>query len=346
MIVGCVLKCVEPALTIAAALSCSKSCWLPYVPGTNTSSTGEDLISNSNNNDTNKTNKARDLQEDLIRNGFGGESWPHGVVKGDLIAVVAAYNAWSSSSQKYKDRKNFAFSNALDHNALTEMKGLRSQFKDALKISGLYANEKSRNEERNNDMDALLTSCCLVSGLYPNIATLMRPSREKKIFVGKLVTKDGESCRASSNSFQVQRIKNASEGGKDRYAVYHCKHRTVGAINNTSSSGKNGHGMKLTFLSEVNFVSRFAILLFGGEIEVQKNYVLVDNWLKFKVLDDRDLGGGSDKKAVASQANAILIQELRRELDNVLLRRIINQQGDDVFCERVIQVVRKLLTEE
>ena len=334
LVVGCVLNCVEPALTIAAALSCTKTCWLPYVPGVE-----------------NSTKEARELQEQIIRNGFGGENWSHGTVKGDLIGVIAAYNEWHLSGKSESERKKFANQNALDNNSLLEMKGLRQQFKDTLLSSGLWVQKNVKNPKdlenswinsdkngmNNNNMDALLTSCCLVAGLYPNIATLMRPSRERKIYTGCLITKDGDSCFASSSSFQGKRMK--KETGKDAYAVYHGKHRTVGATDPTSYT----KAVQRIFLSEINFVSRFAILLFGGEIEVFKNFILVDHWLKFKIVDENDQTGEKS----ATQTNAILIQELRNELDNVMLKRIVNSSEDsDTECERVIEVVRKLLSEE
>jgi len=44
----------------------------------------------------------------------------------------------------------------------------------------------------------------------------------------------------------------------------------------------------MTFLSEVNFVSNFALLLFGGELELVHNTIIVDKWLKFKVSSDEE----------------------------------------------------------
>jgi hypothetical protein len=314
---------------------------LPYLPGVEDSK-----------------DKAREAQAELVRDGFGGENWPYGTVKGDLIGVIAAYNAWYKSSKHEKEKKKFANQHGLDNNALIEMKGLRTQFKDALRVSGLWTNNsqsqsqgpqhEKEKDSTNSNLDALLTSCCLVAGLYPNIATLMRPSREKRIFSGRLITKEGDSCRASSSSFQCQRIKNAAESGKDAYAVYHSKHRSIGTSTNSSST-KNQRAAQqtMTFLSEINFVSRFAILLFGGEIQVQKNYLLVDEWLKFKVVDDTSTSSKENggEKVVGREANALLIQELRRELDNVLLKRIVSEHNEEE-CERVVDVVRKLLSEE
>ena len=245
MVVGCILKCIEPALTIAASLSFSKSCWLSYIPGVE---------------DSHK--QARKKQEELIWNGFGGKTWAHGRVEGDSIGVIAAFNSWQKSGKNNWERKKFANRNALDHNALLEINGLRNQFRDALKVSGLMTTKNIESQKKKNDdndfvnynsdnnMDALLTSCCLVAGLYPNIATLMRPSREKRIFSAGLITKDGIACRVSSSSFQGNRIKSTTERAKDAYAVYHSKHHSVSVANVDARKER-----AQIFLSEVNFVS-------------------------------------------------------------------------------------------
>jgi hypothetical protein len=100
-------------------------------------------------------------------------------------------------------------------------------------------------------------------------------------------------------------------------------------------------------LTEVNFVSRFALMLFGGELQIVKNAVIVDDWLKFKICsrDDDD-----DVKAIE---NAVLIFSLRDALDKVIVEHIqeVNacREQKQVMMERhkaIVQVVRKLLSEE
>jgi radical SAM superfamily enzyme with C-terminal helix-hairpin-helix motif len=75
----------------------------------------------------------------------------------------------------------------------------------------------------------------------------------------------------------------------------------------------------------------------------------VDDWLKFKVHDSSD---DSQKISDKNRVNAILIDEVRKELDNVMLKRIIyNGHGsltgnecDEDESERVINVIKTLLT--
>ena len=305
LIIGCMLECLNSALTVAATLSCTKSCFFNRW-GTTTNNSLESSIA------------ARNA---LVETGFGGRDWKGGTVKGDLIAAIAVYREWSNRKND-KERASFCKSHALDNVALKEIHQLRSQFLDCLKDAG-FVNRGLPYYNRCED-DALLTSCCLVAGLYPNICTLMRP-RKGGPRGGRLLTKEGDACRPQSTSFQRQRVDKAYESGKDAYAVYHGKHRSVGT----------GSKHAQVFLSEVNFISRFTLLLFGGELEVKKNAIVVDDWLKFKIGDKGVTG-------------AVLLLALRDELDNSMLQHIVATHVDDGERdnEELLKVVRLLLADE
>lgn len=330
LIVGCILGCFDGALTIAAALSCTKSCFLP-------STSGRPLDPSCV--------EARDR---LIENGFGGKDWLGGTVKGDLIAVIAVYRAWRE--QRNDKRDKFCRGHALDNFTLRDMDTLRRQFHDVVVDAGLVPSPVSTLTEgvASLDMDdcnlasedALLTSCCIVAGLYPNVCSLVRP-RKGGAKGGRLLTSNGDSCRPSSNSFQQKRVQQASENGKDVYAVYHTKHRTIGATTDLQRRPPE------TFLSEVNFISKFALLLFGGTLDLVKNAIIVDGWLKFKV------SGGGEKSRGGDVDNAVLILSLRELLDHMILEHVV----ETFSCpeekakmidrhRRIIGVVRMLLADE
>ena len=96
--------------------------------------------------------------------------------------------------------------------------------------------------------------------------------------------------------------------------------------------GKN----EKVYLSEVNFVSRFSLLLFGGDLEVKNNALIVDGWLKFKVGDK-------------GKSNAVLIQELRNELDRVMLKHVVYRDFEsemDKYSQQVLDIIRQLLAEK
>lgn len=322
LIIGAMLGCLDNALTIAASLSCTKSCFLR-------SSRDRPLDA-----------ACIDAQNSLIENGFGGRDWPGGTAKGDLIAVIAVHRAWMvQKKDKTVNIWTFCRSHGLDANILLEIDLLRDQFSDLVFDAGLASG--ADDSDMNND-DALLTSCCLTAGLYPNICILIRPSKGKGgPRFGKLLTKENDACRPSSDSFQGNRVKNASESGKDAYAVYHCKHKTIGA-----SSYQDQRSAE-TFLSNVNFISKFSLLLFGGHIHLTKNALIVDGWLKFKVSDDERKSKGGDVN------NAVLILSLRNLVDRVILEHVketccSHEQKLTMIDrhKRIIGVLRKLLAEE
>jgi HrpA-like RNA helicase len=332
LIVGCILECLEGALTIAATLSSSKSCFY--------SKFGKSPIVDRD------YELAVEARARLIESGFGGNGWRGGTVKGDLITAIACYREWEKRSND-KERFDFACKNALDHTALKEIQELRKQYLELLVDAGFVSSHsasswatpvrhaRSKNTKQHLSQnqfqdDALLTSCCLVAGLYPNVCTLMRP-RKGGPKGGRLLTKEGDVCRPQMQSFQRPRVQKAAETGKDAYAVYHNKHRSLGTGNRPGE----------VFLSEVNFVSRYALLLFSGELEIVKNAIVLDGWLKFKIGEK-------------SVAGAVLLLALRDELDQSLLQKIsrendTNCEDDDKQDEEInelMNVVRQLLAEE
>lgn len=363
LIIGCILGCLDGALTVAAALSCTKSCFLSYHQNSDPC-----VIS---------------ARESLIENGFGGKTWSGGTVKGDLIAVICAFRAWK---QKKSDQQKWKFCNGhgLSHSVLQDMDQLRNQFTkfiidagfggvtsssssnsnstSSLTGSGGNQPQRQRQVELLEDCnhasdDALLTSCCLVGGLYPNICSLIRP-RKGGPKGGRLYTNNGDECRPQSNSFQRKRVQQASESGKDAYGVYHSKHRSIGT-SSTVGTGTHQRRPPEVFVTELNFVSRFALLLFGGELEIVKNALIVDGWLKFKVSGEK---GGNNKNGASTSTNgtidnAVLIVTLKERLDQIILDYIVigscstanNQEEKVRLSERrtsIINVVRKLLSEE
>ena len=320
LIVGCLLGCLEGALTVAATLSGTKSCFYNKFLG------NKQIVDHD-------YEIAVEARNRLIKVGFGGKDWRGGTSKGDLIAAIACYREWAKQRTD-KERFDFACKHALDHVALREIQELRSQYLDLLVDAGFSSSlstkrgQKTQIQNRFQD-DALLTSCCLVAGLYPNVCTLVRP-RKGGPKGGRLLTKEGDSCRPQMQSFQRNRVQNAAETGKDAYAVYHTKYRSVGTGNRVGE----------VVLSEVNFVPRYALLLFSGDLEIVKNAVILDGWLKFKI--------GEEKLATG----AVLLLALRKELDMSLLQQIsqnaANEDGekDKVSTNELMHVVLQLLAEE
>jgi hypothetical protein len=217
-------------------------------------------------------------------------------------------------------------------------------FKYPFKEDAGFVRKNSMDDGNEHSSNALLTSCCILAGLYPNIATLVRPVKGKLGFRGgRLLTRNGDLCVPSSSSFQAERIQSVSETGRDAYAVYHSKLKL---------SGADSMRPDRIVLDGVNFVSRFALILFGGELQVRDNFLVVDEWLKFKVSGSNAGIGSEDARKTARPAVAILLHELRKELDALLLRRLHHclsenaTEETDPRAEDVIRLVIRILEQE
>ena len=116
-----------------------------------------------------------------------------GAVHGDTVGVVAAYVAWNSAGGSRGgdgERRRFAREHGLDHNALLEMKSVRSQLRSSLLSAGLCTPSPSHDTP-----SPTMVSCTLVAGLYPNISTPLRPSCSNGICQRKLVVTGGLDVR-------------------------------------------------------------------------------------------------------------------------------------------------------
>ena len=308
LLVSVLLGCLEPVAVIVAALLSTKSIFL-----------------------NNNSEQCRQSHEKLIKEGFGGAHWKNGTVKGDLIAVAAAYFKWEKHEDR-NERRKFVKSHFLDFDAISEITRLRSQIKDSLNQAGFLADKESTMYANANNDNALFVSCCIVAGLYPNVATLVRKVPGARNRRPKLLTKDGDLCFPSSSSFQRDRVRNAKSEGHDTYAVYLSKFCIV---HTTDSDDRNQKSITLT---DVNFISRYSVLLFGGNLEMKGNSIICDDWLKFKLDGD------------CSKYSAHLIHALREELDSILLKQICVDATENRFrldqSVEVIKFVGRLISEE
>jgi hypothetical protein len=122
--------------------------------------------------------------------------------------------------------------------------------------------------------------------------------------------------------------------------VYHSKHQSI----NAAFQSKKQQDI---FLSEVNFISKFALLIFGGSLDLLNNALVVDKWLKFKVSSN------SEKNKGCELENSVLILSLRTVMDALILEHVQEsylQKEEKIQMSnrhrRIIDVVRKLISDE
>lgn len=253
MIYGALFNCVDPALTIAAAMSARNPFMSPF----------------------DKREEA-----DSRRKEFSTEGSDH-------LTTLKAFNDWRDLRKKKGDRSSQAFlrDNFLSRLTLFQMEDLRRQFTDLLIDIG-FLPKKFRCDNRRggrsegqrggledeaagpnkNSKNLQLVKAILCAGLYPNIIVAPRP-----LVIGTSDKKAGE-CAFSSQKGEVHlhpcTIVHKESNLDSRYACYHEMVKT-----------------SKIYVRDFTSVSPFSLLLFGGSLKVYHQYgvVAVDEWLKFRI---------------------------------------------------------------
>jgi Helicase associated domain (HA2)/Oligonucleotide/oligosaccharide-binding (OB)-fold len=250
IIYGALFMCVEPALTIAAAMS-SKSPFLS--PFDN-----------------------RDAAEEAKKNLSLDYS--------DHLTILTAFDKWRNLRIAKGEgvAKSFAHENFLSVTTLYQMEELRKQFASLLMDIGflpkdfyLAGNASSRRQITDNRSPAngnaanlALIKAVLSAGTYPNL--IVAPNSlvdgTSKVAAGEV----GFQSRGKKGTVHLHPCTLAFSAKKleNRYFCY-------GEIIQT----------KKLYVRDVTAVSPFALLLFGGALHVyhKEGVVSVDEWLKFRI---------------------------------------------------------------
>ncbi|KAG8374049.1 hypothetical protein BUALT_Bualt11G0090500 [Buddleja alternifolia] len=155
LLMGSIFQCLNPALTIAAALAHRN----PFVLPIN-----------------------RKEEADDAKRSFAGDSCS------DHIALVKAFEGWKDAKRNRKE-KAFCWENFLSPVTMQMMEDMRNQFLDLL--SGIGFVDKSRGANAYNQYSDDLEMVCaiLCAGLYPNVVQCKRRGKRTALYtkeVGKV----------------------------------------------------------------------------------------------------------------------------------------------------------------
>ncbi|XP_049640202.1 putative ATP-dependent RNA helicase DHX57 [Suncus etruscus] len=313
MLFGCIFRCLDPALTIAASLAFKSPFVSPW-----------------------------DKKEEANQKKLEFAS-----ANSDYLALLQAYRGWQHSWRNgVSARYSYCRENFLSGRVLQEIASLKRQFTELLSDigfvrEGLRAREiekkalagdgilEATGEEANSNAEnPKLISAILCAALYPNVVQVKgaegkfqktsRGSRktQSKSEELKFVTKnDGfVYIHPSSVNYQVRHFDSP-------YLVYHEMVKT-----------------SRVFIRDCSMVSVYPLLLLGGgqvSVRLHKGEFLVslDNgWISF---------------SAASKQVAELVRELRGELDQLLQDKIKTPSMDLSTCprgSRIISTIVKLVT--
>ncbi|CAM8927428.1 unnamed protein product [Rhodiola kirilowii] len=155
LLMGSVFQCLDPALTIAAALAHRD----PFVLPLN-----------------------RKEEADAAKRSFAGDSCS------DHIALLKAFDRWKDAKRKGNDRA-FCWDNFLSPVTLQMMDDMKKQFLDLLSDIGFVNKSQASNAYNKYSSDMEMVSAILCAGLYPNVVQCKRRGKRTAFFtkeVGKV----------------------------------------------------------------------------------------------------------------------------------------------------------------
>eukprot|EP00980_Cylindrotheca_fusiformis_P015390 scaffold4329_cov115-Cylindrotheca_fusiformis.AAC.7 len=239
----------------------------------------------------------------------------------DFATLVNVYEAYAkAAATSTSTGRKFCHSNYLNHVALREIGEARRQFLDLLCGIG-FLDRRIVLEKGNRINVTSLQSCrfnryaskpelvhaVICAGLFPHVARLEEPAagtyslwhKEERLYF------HSSSVNAKKKSFS----------GSHGWVVFHEKFGTPNRIS----------------VSTTCFVNPFALLLFGGTVDVKylQRMVVIDDWIEVRM---------------AAQIGVIL-RELRKKLD-ILLQKMIEQPDTneiDKFDSTVIEGIVNIL---
>eukprot|EP00455_Lapot_gusevi_P006024 TRINITY_DN12576_c0_g1_i2.p1 TRINITY_DN12576_c0_g1~~TRINITY_DN12576_c0_g1_i2.p1 ORF type:complete len:353 (+),score=89.35 TRINITY_DN12576_c0_g1_i2:57-1115(+) len=255
--------------------------------------------------------------------------------KSDHLTLLNAFQHWQKLKQEasYREENNFLTENFLAKNALQTAEGLVPNFYEALNESGFLEGATRANKQRgiseweipevyNQHADNFkILRAVLCAGLYPNIVRAVPPDKRYTLVASGAIPKVADPKHIQ---FFTQ---------DDGRVFLHPS-----SINFSTNSYESPWIAYLTkvktnkvYIRDCSMVSAYALLLFGGHIQVdrQQGFITVSEWIKFH----------------ADLRVAVLVKELKTELDRLLSNKIVSPSLD-ISTSPVIQALIRLLTSD
>ncbi|KAG8091918.1 hypothetical protein GUJ93_ZPchr0012g20870 [Zizania palustris] len=155
LLIGSIFQCLDPALTIAAALAYRNPFVLPI---------------------------DRKEEADAVKRSFAGDSCS------DHIALLKAFEAWKEARHSGRER-SFCWENFLSPMTLQMMNDMRSQFFDLLSDIGFVSKTRGLKAYNHYGEDLEMVCAVLCAGLYPNVIQCKRRGKRTAFYtkdVGKV----------------------------------------------------------------------------------------------------------------------------------------------------------------
>jgi ATP-dependent RNA helicase DHX57 len=238
----------------------------------------------------------------------------------DHALLAFTFLKWKSTETGLRSR--FCDSLGISNNSLHEMSQLYNQLNNSLIEAGFYSTPES---DRYSSSWRIIQTCA-VSGMAPSqLVKVRRPATKYHETAEGAKEVDGV---AKELSFYIR-----GELGKEERVFIHPSSVNF-AIGNYGCPFLVFNSMVRTskaFLRDVTECNAYALLLFGGELQIQaaKGTVTVDNWVELS----------------ANARIGSLIGGLRRRIDALLAEKIANPTIDVSSLPEVQMVIKLIRTQ-
>lgn len=262
--------------------------------------------------------------------------------QGDLIADLRAYDQFIQSrhSLPHRELRRWCETNFLSMNTLNDITSNRSQYVSSLKDIGFLPFNATSvaldSMNANSSSDALLRA--LIAGSFnPQIARIEFPDTKFAATSTGAMALDPEAktIKYFTHSNASTETNGDYTSGRNDRVFMHPSSTLFDAQSFPSTSAFMTYFEKIStskvFLRNVTPVNAYAMLMFGGDVEVDTygRGVVVDGWIRLR----------------GWARIGVLVGRLRKMLDKVLEGRVERPGviGGDTEGEEVVRVVRRLV---
>lgn len=294
LVMGSILGCRTPALAMAAGLTLGRSPFLRVDTRRKRRNNGEDDQAS-----TEEMKQERILEERASLFKTVGNS--------DHALLAAVYMKWQDSGSGL--RRPFCESLGLSFNGMRDMMQLVNQMDSSLKAAGYTGSAEADSHAHS----WRIIRACAVSSMAPSqLVKVRRPAVTYQETAEGAQEKDGEakglkffvridiesSSTNETSRAQEERVFIHPSSANFTTGSYNCPWLVYHSLVRTSKA----------FLRDVTECSAYALLLFGGQLEVQaaSGIILVDGWAQLS----------------ANARIGSLIGGLRKKVDELLTKKV------------------------
>jgi ATP-dependent RNA helicase DHX57 len=317
LVMGSILGCRTPALAMAAALTLGRSPFLRIDARRNKRNNGEDDQASME-----EMKQERILEERASLFKTVGNS--------DHALLAAVYMKWQDEGSG--SRKRFCESLGLSFNGMRDMMQSVNQMDSSLRAAGYTGSTESDSHAHS----WRIIRACAVSSMAPSqLVKVRRPAVTYQETAEGALEKDGEAKglkffvridteSSSSNETsraQEERVFIHPSSANFTIGSYNCPWLVYHSLVRTSKA----------FLRDVTECSAYALLLFGGQLDVQaaSGVILVDGWAQLS----------------ANARIGSLIGGLRKKVDELLTKKVADPSFELANTHEMNLIVKLIRTD-